>query len=108
MARPRRRVADGRRDSDRRAGPGSASSADAHALGAFAINAMLATEPGITARTKLYFIYSQLPGALFFNDLNGAMLFNYILGLVVGGLWWFIAERRSRRNATQIVGPQRG
>ena len=73
-----------------------------------AINAMLATEPGITARTKLYFIYSQLPGALFFNDLNGAMLFNYILGLVVGGLWWFIVERRSRRNATQIVGPQRG
>jgi len=73
-----------------------------------AINAMLATEPGITARTKLYFIYSQLPGALFFNDLNGAMLFNYILGLVVGGLLWFIAERRSRRNATQIVGPQRG
>ena len=65
-----------------------------------AINAMLATEPGITARTKLYFIYSQLPGALFFDDLNGAMLFNYILALVVGGLWWFIAERRLRRTAT--------
>ena len=69
---------------------------------------MLATEPGITARTKLYFIYSQLPGALFFDDLNGAMLFNYILAFVVGGVLWFIAARRSRRRATQqIVEPER-
>jgi len=65
-----------------------------------AINAMLATEPGITAPTKLYFIYSQLPGALFFDDLNGAMLFNYLLAFVVGGLLWFIAARRPRRNAS--------
>ena len=66
-----------------------------------AISAMLATEPGITARTKLYFIYSQLPGALFFDDLTGAMLFNYTLAFVVGGVLWFIAARRSRRRATQ-------
>ena len=68
---------------------------------------MLATEPGITQRTKLYFAYSQLPGALFFDDLNGAMLFNYVLAFVVGGLLWFIAARRSHKNATQIVGRER-
>ena len=56
--------------------------------------------------TVLYLLATS--GRAVFNDLNGAMLFNYILGLVVGGLLWFIAERRSRRNATQIVGPQRG
>ena len=73
-----------------------------------AINAMLATEPGITARTKLFFAYSQIPGVLFFDDLNGAMLFNYSLALIVGAMWWFIAARRSRRRATQqIVGRER-
>src|SRR6185295_18645789 len=64
-----------------------------------AINAVLATEPGITARTKMYFAYSQLPGVLFFNDASGAMLFNQTLAFVVGGLIWFIAARRSRKDA---------
>ena len=73
-----------------------------------AINAVLATEPGITARTRLYFAYSQLPGALFFDDLNEIMLFNYSLAFVVGGLWWFIAARRSRaRAAQQLIGSAR-
>jgi len=73
-----------------------------------AISAMLATEPGITARTKLYFIYSQIPGALFFDDLNGAMFLNYILALVVGGVLWFIAARRSRKRATQQISLDKG
>lgn len=69
-----------------------------------AINAVLATEPGITARTKLYFAYSQLPGVLLSDDLNGIMLFNYCLAFLVGGLWWFIAARRSRRRTTRRTG----
>jgi hypothetical protein len=45
--------------------------------------------------------------ALFLDGLNGAMLLNYILALVVGGVLWFIGARRSRRRATQqIVGPE--
>jgi hypothetical protein len=68
-----------------------------------AINAMLATEPGITPRTRLYFAYSQLPGTLFFDDSNRVMLFNYILAVIVGGIVWFIAARRSRRNAIQHI-----
>ena len=62
---------------------------------------MLATEPGITERTRLYFLYSQLPGTLFFGDQNRAMAFNYALAFLLGGVLWFIAARRSRRNATQ-------
>ena len=65
-----------------------------------AITAVLATEPGITARTKMYFVLSQLPGAFFFDDLNGVMLFNYILAVIFGGILWLIAVRRSRRRAT--------
>jgi hypothetical protein len=73
-----------------------------------AINAMLATEPGITARTKFYFGCSQLPGTLVFDDLNGALLFNYVLAFILGGLWWFMAARRSRKRAAeQIVGRER-
>ena len=73
-----------------------------------AINAVLATEPGITARTVRYFAYSQLPGALLFDTTNEGMFFNYVLAFLVGGLIWFLAARRSRRRATQqIVGPER-
>jgi hypothetical protein len=73
-----------------------------------AISAMLVTEPGITARTKMYFIYSQLPGVIFFDDFSGAIFFNYILAFVVGGVLWFIAARRSRRRGTQQIRLDKG
>lgn len=73
-----------------------------------AINAVLATEPGISARTVRYFAFSQLPGASFFDAVNQAMLFNYALAFALGGVIWFVAARRSRRQAAQqVVGTER-
>jgi hypothetical protein len=65
-----------------------------------AINAVLATEPGITARTKMLFAFSQLPGALFLDEATSCMLFNLSLALGVGGLIYCReALRSSRRTA---------
>ena len=72
-----------------------------------ATNAVLATEPGITARTKMYLALSQLPGAFFFDDASGAMIFNQCLAFGVSGFVWFIASHRScRRAAQEQAGPE--
>jgi len=66
-----------------------------------AINAILATEPGITQRAKFFFMVSQIPGTFFFNELNGMIVFNYLLAVLLGILWLFIASRRSRRGSSK-------
>ena len=49
-----------------------------------ATNALLATEPGITARAKHYYGIALLPGPLFVNDAAPALVANLIFGALVG------------------------
>jgi hypothetical protein len=44
---------------------------------------LLATEPGITAKAVLFYHIALIPGILWF-DAAGAMLFNFIFGVLVG------------------------
>lgn len=58
--------------------------------------AILATEPGITAKAKSYYALALLPGSCIVDDAFPAIIVNVFLGVVVG-LALFLCLRSMRR-----------
>jgi len=59
-----------------------------------ATNALLATEPGITAKAKNYYALALLPGALVVDDAGPATVVNMIFGALVGLIIFLLLSRR--------------
>jgi hypothetical protein len=56
--------------------------------------ALLATEPGITAKASYYYALALLPGPLVFDDAGSAMVVNVIFGALVGLIPYLLLKRR--------------
>ena len=61
--------------------------------------AILATEPGITARAKFYYALALMPGSLIVEDASPAMIANVFVGAVMG-LMLFLGLKFLRRGGS--------
>ncbi len=59
--------------------------------------AILATEPGITAKAKFYYGLALMPGSLIVKDAEPATIANLLVGAVMG-LMLFLCLRFLRRG----------
>lgn len=58
--------------------------------------AVLSTEPGITARAKLYYVIALLPGALVVDNAGSAMLVNLLFGALLGLVLYLLLTGRKK------------
>lgn len=61
--------------------------------------AILATEPGITAKAKYYYALALLPGSWIVDDAFPATIVNVLLGVIVG-LGLFLCLRSMLRGSS--------